>query len=203
MFPQKPPRMQWVSVQWPLLYRLEERIGAAHTLADDKRWLHHRQKQKHKAYEQLGQDIMCLANHIYRSVPYFAEQEAWDAFIRALPQSSEHPSWLPTPNCSMKMHWQCYPDLCCIRSRRWWIGSYREESVHCTCLWWQWIQIDDEKCHGKGHVAKQCRSSGGTQCDQDALWFAITGKRLDTLGQLSLRAESPHSRQEAFWTQSP
>ena len=34
---------------------------------------------------------MCLANHIYRSAPYFAEQEAWNAFIRELPQSLRAP----------------------------------------------------------------------------------------------------------------
>ena len=53
-------------------YRFEDRFGAACTLVYDRHQLCHRQKQKHETYVHLSQDLLRLANHVYRAGPHLA-----------------------------------------------------------------------------------------------------------------------------------
>ena len=53
--------------------RFEDRFGEAHTLANDKPQLRHCQKWIDKTYDQLGQDLMPVANCVYKCKPNFAE----------------------------------------------------------------------------------------------------------------------------------
>ena len=68
-----------------LLDKLAGRFGAAQTLSDNKRRLQSRKKLPEESYAHLAADIMRLAGRVYHGAPHLAEQEARDAFLKALP----------------------------------------------------------------------------------------------------------------------
>ena len=71
--------------------KLADRFGANRTVAEDRMLLKMRKKQPNETYEHLAQDIARLANRVYSQSTYYAEQEARDAFLRALPDEISLP----------------------------------------------------------------------------------------------------------------
>lgn len=132
---------------------------AEQTLGDDKCLLHHWQKQVDETYEHPGQDIMWLANHIYKGVPHLTVQEARDAFIKALPEGLRAPIAAANPKSLnecvasvTKMYAVLDPgnlgSMGSVRAVHASDGMTSSSMANVVCF----------KCHKKGHVAKQCRS---------------------------------------------
>ena len=61
------------------------RFGAQQTKTRDKAELFNRRKRPNESYEALASDILRLANRVYSFSPSYAQEEATDAFLRAIP----------------------------------------------------------------------------------------------------------------------
>ena len=57
----------------------------ARTITEDKRLLRSRTQTRDESYKHLAQDLIRLAHRVYRGAPHLVEEEAKDAFIKALP----------------------------------------------------------------------------------------------------------------------
>ena len=64
---------------------LGKRFGAQQTKTRDKAELFNRRKRPNESYETLASDILRLSNRVFSFSPSYAQEEATDAFLRAIP----------------------------------------------------------------------------------------------------------------------
>ena len=64
---------------------VNDRFGAARPVVADKLALRSQKKEPEESYAHLAQDMRRLARRVYRGALRLAEEEARDAFLRALP----------------------------------------------------------------------------------------------------------------------
>ena len=138
---------------------LADRFGAARTLTEDKRLLCTRVKLPNETYEHLAQVLMRLSHRIYRGATHLAEQEARDAFIKALPAGLRCPIAAANPRTLN----ECVDNVTQMRAV---LGDgdvdqYGQVSV-------QAVRVEDTVCYGcgkKGHYRRNCPESAGGGCD--------------------------------------
>ena len=145
-----------------ILAALADRFGAARTLTEDKRLLRTRVKIQGETYEHLAQDLMRLSHRVFRGAPHLAEQEARDAFIKALPAGLRCPIAAANPRTLS----ECVDNVTQMRAV---LGDgdvdqYGQVSV-------QAVQVENTVCfgcHKKGHYRRDCPEEAGNGHDSAA-----------------------------------
>jgi len=80
-----------------LYIALEKRFGTERTSAEDRMTLSKRTKQPTETYEHLAQDIARLANRVFQHSEFYAQREAREAFLKALPVDIRGPIMASNP----------------------------------------------------------------------------------------------------------
>ena len=133
---------------------LQKRFGAGRTKIRDKAELRNRKKQSDETYDHLASDITRLANRVYGFSPYYARQEACEAFLRAIPKDLAKAIALTKPETI---------DDCVNRLSKWDLIAGEDNNVkrsNSTSGIGVYATTTDKdacfNCGEKGHFARDC-----------------------------------------------
>ena len=133
---------------------LQKRFGAGRTKIRDKAELRNRKKQSDETYDHLASDITRLANRVYGFSPYYARQEACEAFLRAIPKDLAKAIALTKPETI---------EDCVSRLSRWDLIAGEDSNVknakNTSGIGVYATTTDKDACFNcgeKGHFARDC-----------------------------------------------
>ena len=114
-----------------------------------------------ETYEHLAQDLMRLSHRVFRGAPHLAEQEARDAFIKALPPGLRCPIAAANPHTLN----ECVDNVTQMRAV---LGDADVDQYGQVNV--QTVQVNavDTVCYGcnkKGHYRRDCPENSGNGRD--------------------------------------